>query len=108
MENMHLFTSLMILCLAMSIDSRRPGSLHQKPDDVITYEAGKDVLCYMMESGSLAAKGHLNMLKEVEDLGKVIASNSGVGMNHEGEQWDIDKWMTQLFESEQMSNIFDI
>lgn len=90
----------------MSINSRRPGSFHQKPNDTSTYEEGKNTLRHMMRSGSLAAKGHLNMLKEVEDLGKVIAMDGGIGANRVVEQWDVDEWMAQLFENGNMSNVF--
>lgn len=102
MENMHLFTSLMILCLAMSVNARRPGSFKETPNDIKTYQAGKNVLSYMMTCGSFAAKGHLNMLKEVEDLGITIATESGGVDTDEGNQWDIEEWVTQLFESEDM------
>lgn len=104
MENMHLFTSLMILCLAMSINSQRPGSFHQKDEDISTYEAGKDVLRYMMQSGSLAAKGHLGMLKEVEDLGNIIATDGRAGTRDEGEHWVVDEWITQWFGDCSVSN----
>ncbi|CAH0051175.1 unnamed protein product [Clonostachys solani] len=102
MENMHLFTSLMILCLAMSVNARRPGSFKETPNDIKTYQAGKNVLSYMMTCGSFAAKGNLNMLKEVEDLGITIATESGGVDADEGNQWDIEEWVTQLFESEDM------
>lgn len=42
------------------------------------------------------------MLKEVEDLGIAIATESGGVETHEGNQWDIEEWVTQLFESEDM------
>ncbi|VUC29706.1 unnamed protein product [Clonostachys rosea] len=99
MENMHVFASLMIMCLAMSINAWRPGSFDEAQNDVNIYEAGKDILSYMMQCGSLAAKGHRNMLKEVEDLGIAIASEAGLAVDA-GNHWDIDAWMTQLFENE--------
>ncbi|KAL2815238.1 hypothetical protein BDW59DRAFT_166830 [Aspergillus cavernicola] len=107
MENIHLFTSLIILRLAMSINTRRPGSFDQSPDDANTYEAGKEVLNYMMRAGSLAAKGHLRMLEDIEDLGNGMAGNDEVGLNHD-EQWDIDEWITRLLASEDMPSSFDI
>ncbi|KAL4783706.1 fungal-specific transcription factor domain-containing protein [Aspergillus varians] len=98
MENMHLFTSLMIIRLSLWINTRCPGSFEENPEDANTYEGGKDVLRYMMRSGSLAAKGHLNMLKDVEDFGNGMAPNGDAAFNHEG-QWDIDEWMTRLLQT---------
>lgn len=109
MENMHLFTSLMILSLAISINSRCPGIFHQTPEDTGLYDAGKEVLRYMMHSGSMAAKGYLNMLKDVEDLGSAIAMGTNVDVNQEWEQWEqwnVDEWM-QLFEGETTNNLFE-
>lgn len=103
MENMHLFTGLLILFLAISINSRQPGTFHQDPDEATAlYEAGKDVLRYNMQSGSLAAKGHLNTLKDIEDLGSVITTDDGAGVDRVGWQGEIDGWVAQLIESENM------
>lgn len=103
MENMHLFTSLLILFLAISINSRQPRTFHQNPDEAASlYEAGKDVLRYNMHSGSLAAKGHLDTLKDIEELGSAITRDDGVGVNHEGWQAEVDEWVAQLIESENM------
>lgn len=106
MENLHLFTSLMILYLAMSINARRPFSFHEKEDDAFTYEAGKDVLRDMIQAGSLAARGHEHMLKEVEDLGRIIARGDGVGLSTTTEQWDVDEWMAQLLDTENLLPVF--
>ncbi|KAI1370794.1 hypothetical protein F4677DRAFT_437509 [Hypoxylon crocopeplum] len=106
MENMHLFSSLMVLCLAMSINARRPHSFQQLPDDAATYEAGKDVLRDMIQAGSLAARGHEKSLNDVEALGRCIATDRATGGDLMAEQWDVDEWMTQLLEGENISDIF--
>ncbi|KAF4965348.1 hypothetical protein FSARC_6843 [Fusarium sarcochroum] len=112
MENMHLFTSLMILYLGISTKSRMSGTFYRDVDDVALYKSGKEVLVYTMQSGSLAAKGHLNTLKDVEDLGTVIATDKGPETYQEGEggqgnvdelmsqflQGDVDEWMSQFLQ----------
>ncbi|KAL3478523.1 fungal-specific transcription factor domain-containing protein [Aspergillus californicus] len=106
MENIHLFTSLMMVRLSLSINHQRPGSFDQHCNDATTYAAGKEVLSYMMRSGSLAAKGHLNMLNDIEELGNGMASNGGLGANYE-EQWDFDEWMNRLLQGEDMPDIYN-
>lgn len=100
---MHLFTSLIILCLALSLSSRQPGTFRLNSDDGLIYEAAKDVLRYNMRSGSLCAKGHLNALMDVEDLGAVIAGDGGAVVDYESWQTEVDQWVSQLIESESMS-----
>ncbi|KAI0161791.1 hypothetical protein GGR52DRAFT_586018 [Hypoxylon sp. FL1284] len=106
MENMHLFSSLMVLCLAMSINARHPDSFYKHSDDAATYESGKDVLCDMIRAGSLAARGHEKMLNEIEALGHCIAIDGTAKGDLMAEQWDIDEWMTQLFDGENVSDVF--
>ncbi|XXG99250.1 hypothetical protein Hte_005587 [Hypoxylon texense] len=106
MENMHLFSSLMVLSLAMSINARHPNSFQQRPDDALTYESGKDVLHDMTRAGSLAARGHEKMLSDVEALGRSIEMDGTEGGEAVAEQWDIDEWMTQLLDGENVSDIF--
>lgn len=105
MENMHLFSALMILCLAIAINSRRPGSFSLEPDDVATYEAGKGVLHDMIQGGSLPAKGHMKMLEEVEALAERIAKYGNMSLPAVMDEWDADEWM-QLLEGENMLNTF--
>lgn len=103
MENMHLFTALVILCLAMSINARWPGSFEQKAEDSRTYDAGRELLVYMMKSGSMAAKGHLSMLRDVEELSGVIAAKNGTTTTEDGETWntdEMDEWMRELLEGD--------
>ena len=101
MENMHLFTSLMVVCLGISTKSRTSGTFCQDTDDVARYKLGKEVLVYMMESGSLAAKGHLNTLKDVEDLAAVIATDTGSETyQREGLQGDVDELMSQFLQGD--------
>lgn len=105
-ENMHLFTALVVLCLAMSINARWSGSFEQKPDDSRTYDAGKELLVHMMQSGSMAAKGHLSMLKEVEDLAGVIASGHKTARTDQGEEWnadEMDEWMRQFLDADNLA-----
>ncbi len=117
MENMHLFSSLMILCLAKAINARRLHSFRfAQPDDDLTYEAGKEVLRDMKQAGSLAARGHEGMLDDVEALGSSImlvdtsGGSSSSGEGAEGipaEHWDLEEWMAQLFESgESLADLF--
>lgn len=99
MENRHLFTALVVVCLAMSINARWPGSFQQEPEDSRTYDAGKELLFYMMQSGSMAAKGYLSMLRDVEDLSGSIATNSGAATTDLGQTWnedEMDEWMRQF------------
>lgn len=106
MEAMHLFTSLMISCLAMSINARRPDSFEEQIEDPLIYEAAKEVLHYMARTGSLAARGHKAMLKEVETLGQSIATVGVEGADLLTEQWDMDEWISQLFDGENMLDMF--
>ena len=105
MENMHLFTSLMIVRLVIALNMHCPDSVRHEPDDADIYEAGKQILDSMMRSGSLAAKGHSSMLKEVEELADVIATSGGTELLLSAEDWDVDEWMTRLFENGDISNI---
>lgn len=107
MENLHLFTALVVLCLATSINVRWPGSFEQNPEeDSRMYDAGKALLTYMMQSGSMAAKGHLSMLRDVEDLCGVIASNNGTASTVQGEGWnadEMDEWMRELLDGNNLA-----
>jgi hypothetical protein len=107
MENMHLFSSLMIMCLAMAIHTRHPRSFCVQPDDSATYEAGKDVLHDMIRSGSLPAREHKRMLGEMESLAERIASKNLMPMPTLLDDWDADEWMAQLLEGGNINNITD-
>ncbi|KAJ5101590.1 hypothetical protein NUU61_003812 [Penicillium alfredii] len=96
-ESLHLFSGLMILSLAMSVNSRWPDSFDEKADDQNTYEVAKGLLNEMIHAGNLASKGHGQMLAEVE------ASQSGLfGAQFGGfdlQAWDMDEWVNQLLAS---------
>ena len=108
MENMHLFSSLIILCLAKVINARRPHSFRDDPNDDVAYDTGKDVLCDMAQAGSLAARGHVRMLNDVEAMAISIAmvGDRAAGPDVPLEQWEADDWITQLFESENFGDLF--
>lgn len=106
MENMHLFSSLMILCLAAAINTHRSGSFSVDPDDPAAYDMGKKVLREMIQAGSLPAKSYERMLKEVEALGERIASDGIMGFPTVVDEWDGDGWITQLLEGGNMANAF--
>lgn len=106
MENMHLFSSLMILYLATAINTRRSGSFSVDPDDPPAYEMGKKVLREMIQAGSLPAKSYERMLKEVEALGERIASHGIMDFSAVVDEWDGDGWITQLLEGGNMANVF--
>ncbi|KAL3711793.1 hypothetical protein TMatcc_000485 [Talaromyces marneffei ATCC 18224] len=107
MENMHLFSSLMVMSLAMAIHARHPHSFSVHPDDFATYESGKDALHEMIRSGSLPAREHERMLGEVESLAERIASENLVPMPTLVDDWDADEWMAQLLEGGSTNNIPD-
>lgn len=99
MESVHLFTSLMILRLAITLNLCCPGSFDQELDDAGGYEAGKDLLVSMMDSGSLAAKGHIRMMKYVEDMGDAIAIEGEVRLDFHESKLDLDDWMGLMFDT---------
>ncbi|KAL1859188.1 hypothetical protein Plec18170_002303 [Paecilomyces lecythidis] len=96
-ESLHLFSGLMILSLAMAVNSRWPDSFDEKSDDRNTYEIAKGLLNEMIHAGNLGSKGHGQMLAEVE------ASQSGLfGTQFSGfdlQAWDMDEWINQLLAS---------
>ncbi|KAL4935408.1 hypothetical protein BDV06DRAFT_228861 [Aspergillus oleicola] len=106
MENIHLFTSSVVLRLAIAINTQRAGSFDLEASDRQTYEEGYDVLLYMMRCGSLAAKGHLKMLKDVGDVADAMEPTRDIGQD-QGKDWDIEEWITQLLESETTSHDFN-
>jgi proline utilization trans-activator len=106
MENMHLFSSLIVLCLAKVINTRRPHSFHTDPHDGVAYETGKDVLRDMALAGSLAARGHVSMLNDVEALAHSITLGEGTTRTDvRTEHWDADDWITHLFEGENLADL---
>ncbi|KAL4965442.1 Zn(II)2Cys6 transcription factor [Aspergillus stella-maris] len=102
MENIHLFTSLVVLRLAIALGSRRPDSFNLDPGDSPLYDEGKNVLLYMLRCGSLAAKGHLRMLQEVEDVAHAMEPADHTLLKRDDMTWDIDAWISQLLDSDIM------
>ncbi|KAK2811948.1 hypothetical protein FQN50_001655 [Emmonsiellopsis sp. PD_5] len=97
-DSLHLFSSLTIVFMAMSVNIRRPGSFDEKETDAITYTTAKAVLQDMVQAGSLAAKGHEKMLKEVEAMGQSFYVAPPAGFDLMPEQWDVDGWMAQILD----------
>ncbi|KAL4778826.1 fungal-specific transcription factor domain-containing protein [Aspergillus varians] len=99
-ESLHLSSGLMILSLAMSVNSRWPNSSDDKPDDRDTYNTAKGLLREMIQAGNLGSKGHGQMLAEVEAF-----QNGLFGASAQGQQvfdlggWDVDEWIEQLLGS---------
>lgn len=92
-ESLHLFSGLLILSLAMSVNSRWPGSCDENSDDGNTYDTAKKLLDEMITAGNLGSKGHGQMLADVE------AFQNGLFTAHPGAvdfQWDVDEWINQL------------
>ncbi|ERT02404.1 hypothetical protein HMPREF1624_00702 [Sporothrix schenckii ATCC 58251] len=99
MENMHLFSSLVVLCLAKLINTRRPHSFPADPRDDVAYDTGRDLMQDMAAAGSLAARGHLRMLADVEALARSIAAVDGdAAVDVRVEQRDADDWIALLFD----------
>ncbi|KAL4935294.1 hypothetical protein BDV06DRAFT_132139 [Aspergillus oleicola] len=93
-ESLHLFSGLMIMSLAMSVNSRWPGSLDEKTDDRHTYDTARGLLNEMIDAGNLGSKGHGQMLADVEALQTGLSAAQGtVDL-----QWDVDEWINQLLE----------
>ncbi|TPX15279.1 uncharacterized protein E0L32_004556 [Thyridium curvatum] len=95
-DSVHLFSSLTIFSLAMSVNRRRPGSFDEKDVDFMTYSTAKDLLRDMVKTGNLASKGHEKMLLDVEALGEVLGAMQTDGSDFVMEQYDMDNWMAQV------------
>ncbi|KAL3496153.1 fungal-specific transcription factor domain-containing protein [Aspergillus germanicus] len=98
-ESLHLFSALMILSLATSVNTRWPHTFNQKPDDRATYETAKGLLNEMIVAGNLGSKGHGHMLAEVEAFqnGLFGVHTNGLDMGSAG--WDVDGWIETLLAS---------
>lgn len=58
-------------------------------------------------TGSLAARGHVSMLADVEAMAQSITLGDGItGTDVLIEHWDADDWMSQLFESDNLADLF--
>ncbi|KAL4864909.1 fungal-specific transcription factor domain-containing protein [Aspergillus spectabilis] len=95
-ESLHLSSGLMILSLAMSVNSRWPNSFDDRDHDRDTYDTAKSLLRKMIGAGNLGSKGHGLMLAEVEAF-----QNGLFGASAQGQQvfdlggWDVDEWIEQ-------------
>ncbi|CAG9951972.1 unnamed protein product [Clonostachys rosea f. rosea IK726] len=90
-ESSHLFSGLTILSLAISVNSRWPGSFEEKPDDQTTYWTAKGVLGEMAQAGNLASKGQLRMLDEVETLHDALSWTDNTAFDLFN-FWDTEAW----------------
>ncbi|KAL2867606.1 transcription factor domain-containing protein [Aspergillus lucknowensis] len=95
-ESLHLFSGLMILSLAMSVNSRWPDSFDERADDRNTYDTAKGLLYEMIHAGNLGSKGHGQMLAEVEAFQSGLF---GVNGAFDVQIWDVDEWINQLLGS---------
>ncbi|KAL3455952.1 fungal-specific transcription factor domain-containing protein [Aspergillus heterothallicus] len=96
-ESLHLFSGLMILSLAMSVNSRWPDSFDEKNDDRNTYDTAKGLLNEMIFAGNLGSKGHGQMLAEVEAFQNGLFGAQLGGFDLQA--WDMDEWINQLLAS---------
>lgn len=90
-ESSHLFSGLTILSLAISVNSRWPGSFEEKPDDQTTYWTAKGVLGEMAQAGNLASKGQVRMLDEVETLHDALSWTDNTAFDLFN-FWDTEAW----------------
>ncbi|CAH0034094.1 unnamed protein product [Clonostachys rhizophaga] len=90
-ESSHLFSGLTILSLAISVNSRWPGSFEEKPDDQTTYWTAKGVLGEMAQAGNLASKGQIRMLDEVETLHDALTWTDNTAFDLFN-FWDTEAW----------------
>ncbi|KAJ0419925.1 fungal-specific transcription factor domain-containing protein [Aspergillus carlsbadensis] len=97
-ESLHLFSALMILSLATSVNTRWPHTFSERPDDRTTYETAKRLLEEMVVAGNLGSKGHALMLAEVEGFqgGLLGAMGGGCGFGDGDGGWDVDGWIEQV------------
>ncbi|KAF4950175.1 hypothetical protein FSARC_13281 [Fusarium sarcochroum] len=102
-DSLHLFSSLTIFSLAISVNRRRPGSFDEKDTDPATYSTAKDLLHDLVKAGNLASKGHEKMLQDVEALGEVLGSMQTNASDFMLEQWDMDNWMAQVLSMDSSS-----
>ncbi|KAH6876324.1 fungal-specific transcription factor domain-containing protein [Thelonectria olida] len=102
-DSLHLFSSLTIFSLAISVNRWRPGSFDEKDIDAVTYSTAKTLLHDLVKAGNLASKGHEKMLQDVEALGEVFGAMQTEGSEMVLEQWDMDNWMAQVLSMDTMS-----
>lgn len=96
MENTHLFSSMVIMSLAMAIDTRCPDTFTIEPDDAVLYQGGKCIIYEMIQAGSVPAKGFEKMLRDVEELGGRISHKRSSPDRVDVMKWDDEEWVTQL------------
>ncbi|KAF2021036.1 hypothetical protein BU24DRAFT_487536 [Aaosphaeria arxii CBS 175.79] len=94
-ESLHLFSSLTILSLANSVNSRWPGSFNEKPNDAATYETAKNLLLNMVLAGNLASKGQACMLEDVEAFHEVCWRDDRETFEIDS-SWNLDDWISQI------------
>ncbi|KAL4899308.1 SUR7/PalI family-domain-containing protein [Aspergillus multicolor] len=105
MENVYLFISLVMIALAICVNARRPGLFPLRPEDAILYDSGKELVRYMMQSGSLAAKGHLKMLQEIESLGQSASVDHDRNLHHAEDYGDLEDWMARFTDGESLADV---
>ncbi|KAL4883547.1 fungal-specific transcription factor domain-containing protein [Aspergillus karnatakaensis] len=96
-ESLHLSSGLMILSLAMSVNSRWPNTFDENSDDRNTYDTAKGLLREMIQAGNLGSKGHGQMLAEVEQFQNGLFGGNAQHVFDLG--WDVDEWIEQLLGS---------
>ncbi|KAL2856795.1 fungal-specific transcription factor domain-containing protein [Aspergillus pseudodeflectus] len=98
-ESLHLFSALMILSLATSVNTRWPHTFTEKPDDRNTYDTAKGLLNEMIAAGNLGSKGHGQMLAEVEAFQSGLFGGHTNGLDMASTGWDVDGWIEALLAS---------
>lgn len=80
-ESLHLFSSIKIFSLSRLVNIIRPNSLIQEPQDLLLHSMARDLLLSMATSGNLAAKGHMQMLEEIERHLGTVSQGQGEGQS---------------------------
>ncbi|KAL2212087.1 hypothetical protein CC79DRAFT_1364371 [Sarocladium strictum] len=65
-DSLHLFSSIIIFSLSRLVNTIRPLSMIQEPQDLALYSSARDLLMSMAAAGNLASKGHVQMLDDIE------------------------------------------
>jgi proline utilization trans-activator len=79
-DSLHLFSGIKILSLSRLVNTIRPLSLIQEPQDLSLYSAAKGLLLTMASCGNLASKGHLQMLEEIERVLDLVSQSQDAHM----------------------------
>lgn len=74
-DSLHLFSSIKIFSLSRLVNTIRPLSLMQEPQDLSLYSTARELLLSMATCGNLASRGHVKMLEDIERLLDVVSQS---------------------------------